>query len=456
LFAAIDFHHKLVVDTQSDQRILQDKKVQIVMMSDLVKAQNTPQFNWYTRWTSLGADGMPDKLIKEGLKQPNQIKFSFEKGTKEITGHVAPDQAQFGAEYFLAYTLPNFKSKILTRLSDSQKDNGPLLFSLLGQCFQDIVLMEWTSIVAKWCLDDADWTKANFDKCIRDYLEAVAGFLNIGNQLIHWLCTAKKPALMPMHEFMRHRVQLLSYLESDYLRWTMDIPIAQEKSEQIFFAQPKAHQNKFADLNKMVPANLLRMIAFFEQCQASNKAAGILEKIAKDKKQLKEMSTAHVPTAHSHGSSYKQHRCHKYCDYPQSSRRDRNDLQPDYCHRDNWRHDHGWCDDKDARNSKSYNKKDYCKHNHFKKKSDEAMHNDQSSSLSAGSLPGKRSRSWSPSRSRSCSCSRSSSISYKNHHVEQHDHKPSAAPKHGCSYSEDASQTPIWIALNFIVRFNTF
>ncbi len=62
-------------------------------MSDLVKAQNTPQFNWYTRWTSLGANGMPDKLIKESLKQPNQIKVSFEKGTKESTGHVAPDQA---------------------------------------------------------------------------------------------------------------------------------------------------------------------------------------------------------------------------------------------------------------------------------------------------------------------------------------------------------------------------
>jgi hypothetical protein len=62
-------------------------------MSDLIKAQNTPQFNWYTQWTSLGADGMPDKLIKKGLKQPNQIKFSFEKGTKEITSHVAPDQA---------------------------------------------------------------------------------------------------------------------------------------------------------------------------------------------------------------------------------------------------------------------------------------------------------------------------------------------------------------------------
>jgi hypothetical protein len=34
----------------------------------------------------------------------------------------------------------------------------------------------------------------------------------------------------------------------------------------------------------MVPSNPLRMIAFFEQCQAANKVAGVLEKIAKDKK----------------------------------------------------------------------------------------------------------------------------------------------------------------------------
>jgi hypothetical protein len=91
-------------------------------MSDLVKAQNLPQqFNWYARWMSLGADCMPDKLIEEGLKQPDQIKVSFEKGAKEITGHVMPNKAQFGAEYFLAYTLPNFKSKILTRLLDLQR-----------------------------------------------------------------------------------------------------------------------------------------------------------------------------------------------------------------------------------------------------------------------------------------------------------------------------------------------
>ncbi len=176
------------------------------MVSDLIKAQNTPQFNWYTRWTSLGADGMPDKLIKEGLKQPDHIKVSFEKGTKEITGHVAPNQAWFGAEYFLAYTLPDFKSKVLTRLSAEQKDNGPLLFSLMGQCFQDTGLTEWTSVIAKQCQEDADCMKEKFDECIRDYVEAVAGFPNIGNQLIRWLHTAKKLALMLMHEFMRHQV----------------------------------------------------------------------------------------------------------------------------------------------------------------------------------------------------------------------------------------------------------
>jgi hypothetical protein len=88
-------------------------------MSDLVKAQNIPQVNWYTCWTSLGADGTPDKLIEEGLKQPDQIKISFEKNSKysnskKITSLVVHDQALFGTEYFLAYMLPNFNTKILT------------------------------------------------------------------------------------------------------------------------------------------------------------------------------------------------------------------------------------------------------------------------------------------------------------------------------------------------------
>jgi hypothetical protein len=46
------------------------------------------------------------------------------------------------------------------------------------------------------------------------------------------------------------KVQLLSYLEGGYLRLMMEVPMAQEKSEQIFFLQPKAHQFKFFGLEQ--------------------------------------------------------------------------------------------------------------------------------------------------------------------------------------------------------------
>ena len=88
----------------------------------------------------------------------------------------------------------------------------------MGQCFQDVGLTEWTSIITKRCPDDADCAKANFDKCIMDYLEAVAGIPHVGDQLICWLCTSKKPALVPIHKFMWHQVQHLSYLKGGYLR----------------------------------------------------------------------------------------------------------------------------------------------------------------------------------------------------------------------------------------------
>jgi hypothetical protein len=101
-----------------------------------------------------------------------------------------PDQVQFEPKYFLAFTLPDFKSKILTRLSETKKKCGPTLFSLMGQCFQDVGLKELANIVGKQCPEDTHLTKKNFDKCIRDYLEAVAGLPNIGDQLICWLCVA--------------------------------------------------------------------------------------------------------------------------------------------------------------------------------------------------------------------------------------------------------------------------
>jgi hypothetical protein len=134
---------------------------------------------------------------------------------------------------------------------------------------------------------------------------------------------------MPMHKFTQRQVQLLSYLEGGYLRQTMEVPTAQEKSEQLFFTQPKAHLNKIADLNKTVLTNPLKMITFLKQCQATNKAAGVHEKIAKDKKQPKEKKMAHLPVARSRESSYHQHCSRKYCNYHRSNQRNRNDCLSD-------------------------------------------------------------------------------------------------------------------------------
>jgi hypothetical protein len=175
----------------------------------------------------------------------------------------------------------------------------------------------------------------------------------------------------------------------------MEVTTAQEKSEQIFFAQPKAHQNKFADLNKTVLTDPLKMIPFFEQCQATKKAADDLKKIAKDKKQPKEKKTAHLPVARSCESSYQQHRSCKYCDYHQSNQRNRD------IHRTN--HNCPQRNGKDSKSLKSYDKKDDCKRNHSKKTSNEAMHNDQSSLSSLGNFSRRRSRSCSRSPLHSCS-----------------------------------------------------
>ncbi len=62
-------------------------------MSNLIKAQATPQFAQYTRRTSLGADGMPDKLIKEDLQQPHLLEISFEEGSKDIKINLKKSQS---------------------------------------------------------------------------------------------------------------------------------------------------------------------------------------------------------------------------------------------------------------------------------------------------------------------------------------------------------------------------
>jgi hypothetical protein len=64
-----------------------------------------------------------------------------------ITRHVAPEQARFEPKYFLALT-----------------EDGPPLFNLIGQCFQDVGLTKWNKVIGKQRLNDYDLAKASFKK----------------------------------------------------------------------------------------------------------------------------------------------------------------------------------------------------------------------------------------------------------------------------------------------------
>jgi hypothetical protein len=66
-------------------------------------------------------------------------------GRLDITRHVAHEQAQFESEYFLV-----------------PMEDGPTLFNLMGQCFQDVDLTKWNNVVGKQCPNNTNLAKANF------------------------------------------------------------------------------------------------------------------------------------------------------------------------------------------------------------------------------------------------------------------------------------------------------
>jgi hypothetical protein len=41
-------------------------------------------------------------------------------------------------------------------------EDGPTLFNLIGQCFQDVKITEWNKVFGKQCADDNDLAKASF------------------------------------------------------------------------------------------------------------------------------------------------------------------------------------------------------------------------------------------------------------------------------------------------------
>jgi hypothetical protein len=65
----------------------------------------------------------------------------------DITRYVVPNQARYEPEHFLALM-----------------EDGPPLFNLIGQCFQDVSLAKWNNVIRKQCLNDNDLAKGSFEE----------------------------------------------------------------------------------------------------------------------------------------------------------------------------------------------------------------------------------------------------------------------------------------------------
>jgi hypothetical protein len=79
-------------------------------------------------------------------------------GRLDITRHVAPDQAQFEPEYSLTLM-----------------EDGPTMFNLIGQCFQDVGFTKWNNVAGKRCPNNTNLAKANFEGWTWNYLRKSPG-----------------------------------------------------------------------------------------------------------------------------------------------------------------------------------------------------------------------------------------------------------------------------------------
>jgi hypothetical protein len=83
-------------------------------MDKLLTAMKEPAFNWYPKWIELNEKGQPKNPIKDGMSQPRTIKILWSTPSVwEMSYEVTPNKGWCGPEYMLAYTIPDFKTKLL-------------------------------------------------------------------------------------------------------------------------------------------------------------------------------------------------------------------------------------------------------------------------------------------------------------------------------------------------------
>jgi hypothetical protein len=206
----------------------------------------------------------------DGLKQPETITITFTIGSnrneKEHKVFVVPDQGKFGVEWTLTHTYPDFIKKVLPRFTTAEHEEPgfqAMCFELWGMLVQGNALTAWSMVVAKHFNTDEKKSAENaFEQAIALYLKSLVGLKYISDQVICHLRKQKKPAMMPYRSFERRHHQLLLYvMQNTLLCRTVNILTPQELVEQLFLAQPKAHQAKYAKISEDVEQDTMTSFA---------------------------------------------------------------------------------------------------------------------------------------------------------------------------------------------------
>ena len=134
-------------------------------------------------------------------------------------------------------------------------------------CLQGVAAIKWYLCTVN---DKGDkCTEKNFTNyiMIMDYLEAVAKCTNLDNQVICWLHLKAKPGHMLFEVFFNPQTHILTYCKKDCLHHCLELPSNAELYEQVFLAQPIAHQGKYAEKHHVIETDMLKLREFFEGCQ---------------------------------------------------------------------------------------------------------------------------------------------------------------------------------------------
>ena len=258
-------------------------------MSNLLRSIQNPPFGWVVRWEETDELGRPLEDREAALRQPDRIKVKFDvpdgstraAANREVTAEITPDKGVFGAEFALQFTIPEFTKKIRARLDATDAGFVGKLFDIFGECLQGKALVKWRAVLLEKHMPVEDRTVDSFKEAQADYLESVEKIKKLGNVLIRQQRNLKRPAWMEYDEYDAVKNKWDGYLDEGYVRFTIARATAQEKCEEVFFQQPKAHQGKYAEKHEDVEDDQDKLRVFFNGCMTADKNDGTFAKIMK-------------------------------------------------------------------------------------------------------------------------------------------------------------------------------